>query len=270
MNPSAFRALSLVFAAVFFLSGSAHSAGEDDIVWDSGLKKQFFGDRPIEDGKDVISITGPYRAEDPALVPITVAGKIPQNKERYIKTITVITDYNPVPFSASFEFQPDGGKAEVATRVRVNAYTNLRAVAETSDGKLYMSKAFVKASGGCSAPIGTDLEAAMARMGKMKFKLDGDKIVLNQPNEVQLLVSHPSISGLQMDQISRIIKPAHYVDSVKVSFDGKPVLNAKTDIALSTDPNFRFFFVPEKAGELKAEVHDNMGNSWTYSQAVAP
>lgn len=40
----------------------------------------------------------------------------------------------------------------LATRVRVDDYSYVRAVAETADGKLHMVKAFVKASGGCSAP----------------------------------------------------------------------------------------------------------------------
>ena len=252
------------------MSASAQAVVEDEAAWSGGIKQKFYGDRPIEDGAQVLELTTPYRAEDPALVPIRIAAKNPQTREHYIRTITVFIDNNPVPFSAAFEFSPDSGKADIATRLRVNAYSYVRAVAETNDGKLYMTKAYVKASGGCSAPIGGDLEAAMARMGKMKFKLEGDKLALNQPNELQLLVSHPSISGLQMDQISRLIKPAHYVDEIKVSFDGKSVMTAKTDIALSTDPNFRFYFVPDKAGELKAEARDNLGNHWTYSQAVAP
>ena len=41
---------------------------------------------------------------------------------------------------------------EISTRVRVNNYTDVHAVAELSDGKLYMTKTYVKASGGCSAP----------------------------------------------------------------------------------------------------------------------
>jgi sulfur-oxidizing protein SoxY len=265
-----FRALFPAVAALGLLAGSAHAAGEEDIAWNTRLKQQFYGDRPIEEGNQVIELTAPYRAEDPALVPLQIASKIPQTKDRYIKNITLVIDNNPTPFSASFDLTPDSGKADIALRARVNAYTNVRAVAETNDGKLYMNKAFVKASGGCSAPIGTDLEAAMARMGKMKFKLDGDKAALGQPNQVQLLISHPNISGMQMDQISRLIKPAHFVDEVKVSFDGKPVLTAKTDIAVSADPNFRFYFVPDRTGELKAEIKDNLGNHFTQAQTIAP
>ncbi|BBL73935.1 quinoprotein dehydrogenase-associated SoxYZ-like carrier [Methylomagnum ishizawai] len=272
MNP--FRVPRPVFPVLFglglILAGTVQAAGEEDLAWNTRLKQQFYGDRPIEEGTQVVELTAPYRAEDPALVPLQITSKIPQAQDHYIKNITLVIDNNPVPFSASFDFTPESGKADVALRARVNAYTNVRAIAETNDGKLYMNKAFVKASGGCSAPIGTDLEAAMARLGKMKFKFDGDKAALGQANPVQLLISHPNISGMQMDQISRLVKPAHFVDEVKVSFDGKPVLTAKTDIAVSADPNFRFYFVPDKAGELKAEIKDNLGNHFTQTQAVTP
>ena len=256
--------------AGLMLANMALAAGEDDAAWNNVLKKKYFGDRSIDESAASIELTAPYRAEDPALVPISVIAKKPQSPTDYIKTITLIIDNNPVPFAAAFHFTPESGKADIATRLRFNAYTNIRAIAETNDGKLSMVKAFVKASGGCSAPIGADLEAAMARMGKMKFKLEGDKVTLNQPNQTQLLVSHPSISGMQMDQISRQIKPAHFVNQVKVSFNGKPVMSAETDIALSTDPNFRFYFVPDKAGELKAEVKDNQGKEFSYTQTVSP
>ena len=263
------KAFYLVIASVF-VANLALAAGEEDAAWNTALRKKFFGDRIIDESTAPIELTAPYRAEDPALVPISITAKIPQTPTNFIKTITLIIDNNPVPFAAAFHFTPESGKADIATRLRFNAYTNIRAVAETNDGKLSMVKAFVKASGGCSAPIGADLEAAMARMGKMKFKLEGDKLSLNQANPIQLLVSHPSISGMQMDQISRQIKPAHFVNLVKVSFNGKPIMSAETDIAQSTDPNFRFDFIPDKAGELKAEVKDNLGKEFSYVQAVSP
>jgi sulfur-oxidizing protein SoxY len=259
----------LFFLAVGFSAGIL-AGGEEDTAWNGGLKQKFFGDKAIQESNDVIELTAPYRAEDPALVPVSVTGKIAQTPEKYIKAITLIIDNNPVPFAAAFSFTPDSGKADIGLRVRVNAYTPVRAIAETNDGKLTMSRVFVKASGGCSAPIGADMDAAMARMGKMKFRLDGDKLTLQQPNQVQLLISHPNITGMQMDQLTRSIKPAHFVEQVKVSFDGKPVMTAQTDIAVSSDPNFRFYFKPDKAGELKAEIRDNKGNQFSEVQAVKP
>jgi len=262
----------IAMIALFFLliTGAVLAADEDESAWTTSLKPQYYADRTITETGSIIDITAPYRAEDPALTPIQITAKIPQTAERYIKTITLFIDNNPVPFSARFELTPDSGKADLAMRVRVNAYTYIRAVAETNDGQLYMAKAYVKASGGCSAPIGTDAEAAMARMGKMKFKLESETLAAGETHQVQLLISHPNITGLQMDQISRIIKPPHFVDEVRVSFDGKPILTAQTDIAISQDPNFRFFFRPGQAGELKAEIKDNRNNRYSYAQQVHP
>ena len=269
---SAFWTYSRILATASMLATSAHvfAEGEDESAWNGTLKSKFFGEQTITEDKDTIEITAPYRAEDPALVPLQITSKFPQTPQHYIKNITVVIDHNPVPFSASFDFTPESGKADIATRMRFNAYTYVRAIAQTNDGKLHMAKAFVKASGGCSAPIGTDAEAAKARMGKMKFKLDGDKAVLGQANAIQLLISHPNITGMQMDQISRVIQPAHFVTDVKVTFDGKPILGVKGDIAISADPNFRFYFTPDHAGELKAEIKDNLGNQYTATQAVTP
>ena len=251
------------------LPSAVRADGEDETAWNTVLRQKFFAGRDIDEDGQTVAITAPYRAEDPALVPIQVTSRFPQTADHYIRNITLIIDNNPVPFSASFDFTPASGRADIATRMRFNAYTHIRAIAETNDGRLHMAKAFVKASGGCSAPIGTDLEAAMARMGKMKFRLE-DTFTAGQPNPVQLLVSHPNITGLQMDQISRMVKPAHYVNEVKVTFDGKPVMSGKTDIAISADPNFRFYFVPDRSGELKAEIRDNLGNQYATTQAVAP
>ena len=230
-------------------------AAKDELRWNQQLKAEYFAGKTILEGKDIIQLSTPVRAEDPALVPIKVTAKLLQTKTKYIKRLLVLIDKNPVPFVGEFEFTPDSGKADIAMRVRVNTYSYIRAIAEMNDGKIYMSKKFVKASGGCSAPIGADLDAAMRRLGKMKFKLaKGGKE--GKPVQTQLLISHPNITGMQMDQVTRFVKKSHFVDQLKVTFNDKLVMKAKIDIAISADPNFRFYFVANKGGKLNAEFTD--------------
>ncbi len=230
-------------------------AAEDENTWNNVLKPEFFAQQAIEESDKVIELEAPVRAEDPSLVPVKVTSKIKQTKEHYIKKILVLVDNNPYPYVGEFEFTPESGKADIAMRIRVNTNSHIRAIAQMNDDKLTMTKKFVKASGGCSAPIGTNSDDAMSRLGKMKFRLDGE-VKVGEPTSVQLMISHPNITGMQMDQVTRFVKKAHFVKQVKVSFNDKPILTAKTDIAISSDPNFRFYFVPEKAGDLKAEVTD--------------
>ncbi|QWF70534.1 quinoprotein dehydrogenase-associated SoxYZ-like carrier [Methylomonas paludis] len=231
------------------------TAEGDDETWNNVLKTQFFAGKTIAESDSVITLEAPYRAEDPAIVPIRVNSQFAQSKDRYIKKIWLLVDKNPFPFVGEFEFFPESGKADLALRIRVNTYSNIRAIAETNDGKFSMTKKFVKASGGCSAPIGADLDAAMQRLGKVKFRVDDD-IKSGQPALTQLMISHPNLTGMQIDQMTRFVKKSHFVDQLKVSFNEKPVLNAKIDIAISADPNFRFYFVPDKTGILKAEFSD--------------
>ncbi len=227
----------------------------DDTTWNTTLKSQFFAGKALEESDAVIELEVPYRAEDPAIVPVRVSGKFAQTQDKYIKKIWMFVDKNPFPLVGEFEFFPESGKADLAMRIRVNTYSNIRAIAETNDGKLTMTKKFVKASGGCSAPIGADLDEAMKRLGKVKFRLD-DALQAGQPAQAQLMISHPNLTGMQMDQMTRFIRKSHFIDQLKVTFNDKPVLNAKIDIAISADPNFRFYFVPDQAGDLKAEFSD--------------
>ncbi|CAG7857658.1 sulfur-oxidizing protein SoxY [biofilm metagenome] len=255
---------ALIIAAI--LSPLPSFADQDENEWINTLKNQYFSGKTIDESNNIIELDAPVRAEDPALVPLKISSKINQTSDSYIKKIVVLVDKNPFPFVGEFEFSPLSGKADLAMRIRVNTYSYIRAIAETNDGKLYMSKKYVKVSGGCSAPVGADLDAAMQRLGKMKFRLD-DGIKNKEPTLVQLLISHPNLSGMQMDQVTRFVRKSHFVKEMKVSFNDQPILTAKTDIAISSDPNFRFYFVPETAGTLKAEFTDTSCDSPT-SRAV--
>ena len=242
---------------------------EEDMVWTGGLQHAYFENRPITQSDDVIVLDAPIRAEDAAIVPISITAQIPQTNERYIKTIHLFIDRNPGPLVGTFHFTPKSGRADLAFRVRVNAYSPIRAIAETSDGELFMSRRFIKATGGCSAPAASDLDAAMARLGKIKLKTNS-VAQLARPTAAQLMISHPNLSGLQMNQATHLYAPAHFVRHVKVSFDGEEVFSAETGFGISENPSFKFFFVPESEGQLTAEVTDTKDLQFSQTLQVVP
>jgi len=256
------RAAFLALAMVGLLVLSALPAfAEEDGSW-SDIRAALFDDREIVDGAGVIRLDAPKRADDAAVVPIKVSADIPQTDERYIEKIHLIIDENPAPIAGVFHLTPESGVATIATRVRVNEYTNVRAVAEMNDGTLHMAKRFVKASGGCSAPALKDHEIAMSRMGKMKLK-PITPFTPGEPNQVQLMISHPNYSGLQMDQVSRNWVPPHFVESIDVRYGDQTIMTVEGDISLSENPTVRFSFVPEKAGQLSIKAVDTEGGVFT-------
>ena len=242
----------------------AQAAGDDP--WPE-LQALLFPGRVIHDGAGVIALDAPERAHDAAVVPLTVEALMPQTAERHIASVHLVIDRNPAPLAGVFRLSPANGVATIATRVRINEYTNIRAIAETSDGELYMASRFVKASGGCSAPALKDHEQAMARLGQMK--LNHPPFRLGAANQVQLLISHPNSRGLQIDQLSRNWIPPHYVRSIEVSYDGRPVLAVEGDISLSENPSIHFSFVPERPGELTVEVEDSQAQRFNGSWPVS-
>ncbi len=252
------------FTLLFLLLGLAAgaqaqaTAGDDpdaSPIWKK-VRASLFQDRPIiSDDASVIALEAPARAEDAAIVPIAIRALFAQTPAHHIDKIYLVIDNNPSPISATFRFTQLSGRADIETRVRVDQYTYMRAIAETQDGKLYMRTRFVKASGGCSAPPGKDMQAALAAAGRMKFRVEGQSGV-GQPVLAQLMISHPNSSGLAMDQVSHLYAPAYFVRQLRVRYAGQEVMSADLDISISENPNFRFYFMPSGDGELKAEMVD--------------
>jgi sulfur-oxidizing protein SoxY len=219
------------------------------------VRSSLFGDRPIAEGADdVVALRAPNRAQDASTVPIAISTRIDQSPERYVRKVYLVIDQNPSPVGAIFTFTPDSGRADIETRVRVEEYTWMRAIAEMNDGRLFMSKRYVKAAGGCSAPYGTapDFDAFKPRI---KLRLDAS-VVNGQPSLAQLMVQHPNSSGLARDQVTQLYIPAYYVRTIDVTYADKPIMRAEVDFSISENPNFRFYFVPREPGELKVVVMD--------------
>ncbi|BAL27136.1 hypothetical protein AZKH_p0253 (plasmid) [Azoarcus sp. KH32C] len=252
-------------------SGSAYAAPDDaeaNAVWQR-LRPALFGARPIAAADEgTLVLEAPARAEDAAIVPLSVRSRLDQTSARRVKTVWLVIDGNPSPLAATLHFAPASGRADVETRVRVEQYGYVRAIAELEDGSLHMATRFVKASGGCSAPAGKDPVAAAANLGRIRLKVDD----AGEPRRAQLMISHPNTSGLAMDQITRLYPKAHFVRQVTVRYRGQPVLEADVDFSISENPSFRFLFSSEGGGngELAAEVVDTEGRTFESRVPVAP
>ena len=253
--------LSFAILIVFFsLSSFAKDKAPEPITWKNDLKEWIFGDDIIKDGSHLFSLDTPYRALDAAIVPISVNFNQPQTEETYVKTLTLIVDENPSPVVSRFNFTPKMGNASITTRIRIDKYTYVRAVIEMNNGEKYMNSNFVKAAGGCSAPSLADMDAVMARLGKMKMKFfeTGNK---NSLSKAQLLVSHPNYSGLQFNQLTRAEIPAHFVNYIKIEQDKEIILEAHPDISLSEDPAITFHF-QDSGAPLQVTVEDSDGKNF--------
>ncbi|MGJ5207711.1 quinoprotein dehydrogenase-associated SoxYZ-like carrier [Bradyrhizobium sp. HKCCYLR20261] len=256
---------TLLLGACLVFAFAPANAAETYDPW-PGLVQDIFNNKPMQDGGNVLAIEMPPRAEDASVVPVTLRSKLSPADDRRIKTITLVIDQNPAPMAAKFTLGADANVTAISTRVRVNNYTDVHAVAELTDGQLYVVKTFVKASGGCSAPAAKNPDEAKARVGQMRYRQftqagDGASSGIR---EAQVMVGHPNNSGLQMDQLTQLYIPAFFVDQLTLSQDGKLVLSVDGGISISEDPNIRFTYVSNGAKHFRAEAHDTQGHVFEH------
>ncbi len=256
-----------VLALLTAAGANAQSVNQNENRWPS-IRDFIWDNNPvIHDGTGVIELEAPVRAYDAAVVPISMKVLIPQTDEHFIKSLFLIIDNNPSPLGGWFRFGSNRNVSILSTRVRIDEYTYVRALVEMNDGTIYMTKRFVKASGGCSAPTAKNSDLIQAGLGRMKLKLP-DTIVPGTSTPAQIMVKHPNNSGFQVDDITLLPVDAHYVQKIKVTYDGATVFDLVTDISLSSDPSIHFTFIPETEGEMKVQVVDSKEMKFTQKWAV--
>jgi sulfur-oxidizing protein SoxY len=265
-RPSRLLRLGGFLLALQFAPGLASAATPEPYDPWPGLVQDIFDNRAMRDGSGVIAIEMPYRAEDAAIVPVTLRTILPAGDSRRVVAITLVIDQNPAPLAARFELGQDSSVSQISTRVRVNNYTDVHAVAELSDGKLYVARTYVKASGGCSAPAAKNADEAKGKLGQMRFRQFAKSNVTSNDgpasgaHEAQLMIGHPNNSGLQMDQVTQLYVPAFFVNELRVLQDDSLILKMAGGISISEDPNIRFTYVPNGAKRVRVEAKDTEGH----------
>ncbi len=233
-------------------------------VWPS-LRAEIFKQAPIIENDGVVTLSAPDRAEDAALVPISIS--LPAASGADVRKVTLLIDENPAPVAAVFKFaEPFTGAVRILeTRVRVDRYSHIRAIAETADGKLHMASHFVKASGGCSAAASKDAELALKDLGRMQITsrqvtAGGD---MPSASETKIMIRHPNFSGLQIDEVTRGYRPAHFIRTVEVRRADRLLLAMEGGISIAENPHLRITHDAVGGEAITVSAEDTEGGHFT-------
>ena len=238
-------------AAVGGLPNAAHDASSPE--WER-LSERMFPGRKLSAGQDKVQVIAPLRAAYGASVPVKVVSKLPQRADLFVRKIYLVVDKNPSPVAITLDLTTEVGQADFETRLRVDEYSHVRVVSELSNGELHTDSRYVKTSGGCSAPPNRD---ALHLIGRTQFKVAGE-LRVDQPTQADVTVLHPNDTGFELNQVTVMYIPPHFVRSIKVSYEQRKIFDAELDFSVSENPTLRFNFVPRRAGgELRAEVADS-------------
>jgi len=208
----------------------------------------------------IFDLDAPGRADNPALVPIRIT-QAPGSPR--ITRLALVIDQNPAPVAGEFTFGPATAPLDFEVRVRVDAYSDVRAIATLEDGRQVMAGRFVKASGGCAAPAGGGAKAREG-MGEMRFR--------SEPAEGRamgtLMIRHPNFSGLQRDQLTLLNIPAEFVQTVELKQGDETLMTMEGGISISENPVFRLGYKPN-GQPVTAHAEDTDGRVFDESFPAA-
>ena len=104
----------------------------------------------------------------------------------------------------------------------------------------------------------------MAQPMKIRAQLAGDSA------DIKVLMNHPMETGQRKDAKTGAAIPAHFIQNVTATVNGKPVLAAQWGAAISKNPFLGFKVKGVKVGDKVAiNWEDNKGEKNTAEATVA-
>ncbi|HEU4458305.1 MAG TPA: quinoprotein dehydrogenase-associated SoxYZ-like carrier [Methylibium sp.] len=214
------------------------------------MRREFLGAdaRVVFDPR--VQVRGPVTAENPVVVPISVAvapGLGP------VRRIVALVDRNPI--RKVLDFEPKRGvKPAVAFRFKLEQASAVRAAVLADDGLWHVGGGWVdSAGGGCTVSGATRQDGSWTRtLGQVSGKLFADP---EGGARLRVRVMHPMDTGL----VAGI--PAFYLNRLVVSTAlGDELLRLATWEPVSENPVFSFDLAQRPSGPLRVSGSDNNGN----------
>lgn len=101
----------------------------------AALVREFTGGAAVTTGR--VTIDTPLLADNGHSVLLKLRVDSPMTAAAHVRGIALFSEKNPRPVIAKFRLGAGAGRAEVATRVRLNGSQRLLAVAQLSDGSYW-------------------------------------------------------------------------------------------------------------------------------------
>lgn len=223
-------------------------------MWEHHAAKLFQGAPVVFDAR--VKVELPMLAENQHVMPVTVDARALGAVTR----IVIFADLNPIPVAV--EYTPMAAHAFVATRIKLDQRTPVRAAVLTADGVWHVAGEWVDAAGGgCSAPPLSRVRGDWAdHLGELR----GAVWQGTDATRVRMSFRHPMDTGL----VENI--PAYNIEQLTIA-DARGTLLARMVVhgSVSEDPVFTLMLAPGTGGDLAVRARDTGGMEFGGSLAPA-
>jgi sulfur-oxidizing protein SoxY len=223
-------------------------------MWDYHAAR-VFADAPVVFDERV-KVVLPMLAENQHVVPVTVDARGLTDVQR----IVIFADLNPIPVAV--EYTPLAAQAFIATRIKLDQRTPVRAAVLTGDGVWHVAGEWVDAAGGgCSAPPLSRVRGDWAdHLGEMRGGVWDD----GQATRLRVAFRHPMDTGL----VENI--PVYNIETLTISdAAGTQLARLVVHASVSEDPAFTFKFAPALGSDLRVAARDTGGLEFTGKLSAA-
>lgn len=247
----------LMASALAMWGAAAHAAPYPTDPLDSPMwtyhAKRIFGTDPVRFDPRV-KIDVPEIAENQRVFPVTVDARgITQ-----VRRILIFADLNPIP--VAIDYRPTDAEPYVATRIKLDQRTPVRAAVQLESGEWLVSGLWVDAAGGgCSAPPVSRVKGDWAQhLGEVRGEAwpagDGEA-------RVRLAFRHPMDTGL----VENI--PAYHIESIVLKdARGRVLGDLAMQASVAEDPVVTL--MPRAAAGAALRVDGRDTNGRTYAAAL--
>lgn len=212
-------------------------------MWEHHAARLFGKDAVVFD--DRVAVRIPEIAENQRVFPVTVdARALPD-----VRRIVLFADLNPIPVAV--DYTPTGAEPFLATRIKLDQRTPVRAAVQTQDGTWHVGGSWIDAAGGgCSAPPVSRVKGDWAdHLGEVRAGQWPEKA---GETRLRMAFRHPMDTGL----VENI--PAYNIERLTVrDASGKALGQMQIFGSVAEDPAFTL--VVKATGTISFEARDSAG-----------
>lgn len=205
--------------------------------------------------------------EQGASVPLMVEADSPMREDDHVRRIALLAEGNPFPELMILHLTPGNGRAQVATRIRLEGgEQEVVALAWLCDGRVLFAKRTVAVGiGGCGserAPvIATTDPPPEPRIRLPETAQPGELI------EIKTMIPHRMETGLRRDAAGEPI-PRRIIHRLDCTLDGKPLFAADLTPAVAANAYLSFCLRAQHSASLAFTWHEDGGRTYSARRSI--
>ncbi|MHB2267362.1 thiosulfate oxidation carrier complex protein SoxZ [Aliihoeflea sp. PC F10.4] len=212
-----------------------------------------------------ITLELPLVSENGAAVPLSFRVERPLNDADPVETVHLFAPLNPDPLIAIFHFTPLAGRADIATRVRLNESQTVIAIARTASGEVMIGEREVRVTTTGCLMVDDTYESANVFQTRLRAP---ESVAAGEAGEVLSMINHPMETGLRTNSSGDTL-PKRIIERLEATVGGAPILTVELNRSVSANPYLRFLVAPTETGTLQLVWTEDTGESVEASAEIA-